>query len=131
MRAPFNSISASNAWVRGWSPAECSDNKPVSRIASEQISSRTSSSPLDAFGLLVAEDLLAADHVQRQVSRSPHDPGGRVLRNAVKRPGLQRSGQRFLDHVFGQAQMLDAENSRQRRHQLSALVTEQVLHYVG
>src|SRR5437762_10997535 len=85
----------------------------------------------DEFGFLVAENLFAPDHIQRQVAGSPHDPRGRIFRNAVKRPRLQRSGQRFLNHVFGQAEVLDAENPRQGGHHLSRLMTEKMFHHLG
>jgi hypothetical protein len=44
---------------------------------------------------------------------------------------LQRSGQRFLNHVFGQVEMLDPENPRQCGNQLSGLMPEKMLHHLG
>ena len=85
----------------------------------------------DDFTFLVAEDFLAPDHIQRQVAGSPHNPRGRIFRNAVKRPGLQRSGQHFLDHVLGQGEVLDAENPRQGGDHLSRLMPEKMLHHLG
>ena len=75
----------------------------------------------DDFGFLVAENFLAADDVEREVAGGAHDPGGGILRHAVERPGLQRAGERFLDHVFGEGEMFDAENPGQDGHHLSRL----------
>ena len=51
--------------------------------------------------MLVLEHPSAPDDIQRQVARRAHDPGGRILRHSIKRPGLQSTRQRFLDNVFG------------------------------
>ncbi len=84
----------------------------------------------DDFSFLVAKNFFAPDHIQREVAGSAHDPGGRIFRNAVKRPGLQRPGERFLNHVFSQAEMFDAENPRQGGHHLSRFMTEKMFHHV-
>jgi hypothetical protein len=86
---------------------------------------------MNDFRFLFPEDFLAPDHIEREVSRSPHDPRGRIFRNAVKRPGLQRAGQRFLNYIFGQGEMFDPENPRQDGHHLSRLMTEKMFHYLG
>jgi len=83
------------------------------------------------FCLLVAEYFFAPDDIQREIARSPHDPRGGILRHAVERPRLQRPRQRFLHDVLREGQMFDAENPRQRRHHLSAFMTEKMLHHLG
>ena len=40
------------------------------------------------LGFLFAENFLTPHHIQGQVARSPHDPGSRIFRDPVKRPGL-------------------------------------------
>src|SRR5207247_2468545 len=55
----------------------------------------------------------------------------RIFRNAVKRPGLQRSGERFLHHVFGQGEMLEPENPRQSGDHLSRFMPEKMFHHLG
>jgi hypothetical protein len=83
------------------------------------------------FSLFLLEHLPASHDIQREVSGSAHDPCGRVFRNSIKGPGLQRPGQRFLDHVFGQIEMLYSKNPRQDGDHLSRLATEKVLNQLG
>jgi hypothetical protein len=77
----------------------------------------------------VAEDFVPPDQIERQIFRHLRDPGGRIFRDAVVGPGLQRLGQGFLHHVFGAVEVFDAENSRQRRDHLSRFVTEKMFHH--
>ena len=83
------------------------------------------------FSLFALKDFPAPDDIQREVARSAHDPGGRILWNSVKRPGLQRARQRFLDDIFSEIEVLNSEYSRQRRDHLSRLVTKKVFHQLG
>ena len=64
------------------------------------------------FCLLVLEDLPAPHDIQREIARRAHDPGRRILRHSIKRPGLQRARQRFLHDIFSETEMFDSENSR-------------------
>src|SRR4029453_9369762 len=86
---------------------------------------------MNNFRLLDMEHLSTSDDIQRQVSRCAHDPGGRILRNSIKRPGLQRARQRFLDHVFCEGEMLDSEDLCQSRDHLSSLTTKKMFHQLG
>src|SRR5688572_4633480 len=80
---------------------------------------------------LVAEDFFAPDEIEGEIFRHLCDPRRRISRDAVVRPGLQRPGQRFLNHVFGTVQVFDAEDPGQRRDYLSRLMTEKMLHHLS
>src|SRR6266850_3807653 len=80
---------------------------------------------------LIAKHFFAPYHIQGQVPGHSHDPGGGIFRDAVERPGLQRPGERFLDHILGQVEMLDPKYPRQRRNHLSRLMPEKMLHHLG
>ena len=77
----------------------------------------------------VAKDFFTPDQIQRQIFRHLRDPRRRISRDAIIGPGLRRPGQRFLNHVFGEVEVLDAEDPGERRDHLSRLVTEKMLHH--
>ena len=85
----------------------------------------------DNIILLVVKHLLAPHHVERQVARRAHDPGGRILRHAAERPRLQGPGERLLHHVLRKAEVFDPEDARQRRDHLARLMTEKMVHHLG
>ncbi len=86
---------------------------------------------MDDLRFPVAENLFTPDCIYSEVAGSPHNPCGRIFGNSIKRPGLQRPGQGFLDHIFGQAQMFNPENPGQRGDHLSPLMTEKMFHHLG
>ncbi|MPN41925.1 hypothetical protein SDC9_189480 [bioreactor metagenome] len=75
--------------------------------------------------------LFAANSVQRQIAGNPHDPGRRVVGHTIERPNLQRFCERFLDDVFGETKVLDAEDAGQGGHHLSPFLPKEVLEGQG
>jgi len=69
----------------------------------------------------------AAQPVQRLVARYVDQPGPRVLGDSAVRPLPQRLQERFLDHVFGEVQVLQPEDVGQGGQHLPRLAAEQML----
>lgn len=81
---------------------------------------------MDNFRFFLAEYFLATDEIEREIARGTHDPCGWIIWHTIERPCLQRSRECFLQDVFSQAEVFDAENTRQNRHQLSGFVAEEM-----
>ena len=76
---------------------------------------------------LAAEDLVAANDVDGDIVRDAKEPAGRVFRDAVIRPGLQRPQHRLLDRLLRERDVLGAEKTRQAGHHAARLMPEQML----
>jgi len=83
------------------------------------------------FRLFVAEYPFASQHIQRQIFRGLCEPCGGVFGNPVVGPRPQRPHERFLDHILGQLQSGDSEDSRQDGNKFPRLVTEKVFRQTG
>src|SRR5581483_7315108 len=84
------------------------------------------------LGLLEREQLrlpsqraVAADAVDRAVSRSRHEPAGGVRRRPVPRPPLERDRDRVLEGVLGEVEV--AEDADQGGEDASVLLAEELL----
>src|SRR5215469_3782622 len=78
------------------------------------------------FRCFCTKNFITPDYVEREIARRAHDPRGRIFRNAPIWPGLQSARQRFLNYIFCQSEMFDAEYSRQRSDHRSRLMTEKM-----
>ena len=81
----------------------------------------------DDLRLLLLEDFLPSNDIDREVPRRLGEPGGGVFRNAVIGPGLERTNERFLNDIFRKLQPIDAEDAGQDRYKLSRLVPEKMV----
>src|SRR5205807_9201149 len=75
------------------------------------------------------ECLLAADPVDRAVSRSGDDPGPGARRRALARPAFGRLDERVLNRVLGEVEVAeDAAEDRDAARTLVAVGTDQVVY---
>src|SRR2546425_7559631 len=75
----------------------------------------------------VAKESIPSDDVQGVISGRLIQPTRRIVRYTVIRPVPERLQQSFLDDVFDKIQVVEAENSRQRRDEMAVLMPEQVI----
>jgi hypothetical protein len=79
---------------------------------------------VEVGGALAAAGL-AAQAVDRAVARADRDPRRRVVRDAGRRPALERDEERVLDRLLGAVEV--AERARQRGDRLPRLAPEQAV----
>lgn len=71
---------------------------------------------------------LAPEDIERRVLRGRHEPRGRVVRHAAELPHRERAAEGVLNDVLRQRQVVDPEDTCERRDHAPRLATEQVLH---
>ena len=80
------------------------------------------------LALLAAEDAPPADEVERLVAGHLHEPGARVLGDAVVGPEPEGLEHGVLDDLLGQVQVLQPEPPAQCRQHRRRVVAKQVVH---
>ena len=58
-------------------------------------------------------------------------PPGRIFRDAIEGPGLQRPGEGCLDYVLCQRKMLEYKNSCQGGDHLPCFMPKKMFHHLG
>ncbi len=75
--------------------------------------------------------LLASQLIEGEVLGRSREPGGGVVRHAAIGPGLQGADERFLDHIFGELQLMRAEVRGERGNEAGALLAKEMLGDLG
>src|SRR6185312_4185963 len=70
---------------------------------------------------------LSANDIERTIFCRRHEPRGRIVRHAAHLPHLERATERVLYHVFGQRQIVHAEDARERRDHARRFTAEEML----
>ena len=70
---------------------------------------------------------LAAQDVERAVTRRRHEPGRGIIGRAAHTPHFQGAAKSVLHHIFRQREVVNAEYPRQCGNQASRLVPEEML----
>lgn len=63
--------------------------------------------------------------IQRPISRDRQEPARGILRHAAELPDLHRAAERVLDDVFGERQVVHAEDARQGRDEPAGLPSKE------